>query len=179
MAIFLIVLERTSLSCNTFWKNSHFNSPGEAMESTRVFYGKPWMGFSKHKKTIEGKTSLDWILRIRVRQGMSLIQRRNKQDHECLLACVARMLSKLCYWPGVLWHSGLQVSGEQSNTCIVRLQGNPSSLSTLKSWNWVRRGEGLRPRPHLSGWEIPSFSLCSPSVISVHLSLSLLSPFKW
>lgn len=109
---------------------------------------------------------------------MSLIQKRNKEDQECLLEWVASMLSKLCYRPGVLWHSGLQVSGEQSNTCIVQVQGNPSSLSTMKSWNWVRRGEGLRPRPHLSGWEILSFSLCSPSEISVHLSLSLLSPFK-
>lgn len=61
-------------------------------------------------------------------QGMSLTQSRNKQDHEHLLECVARMLSKMCHWPGVLWHSGLQVSGEQSNTCIVQPQGYASSL---------------------------------------------------
>lgn len=81
---------------------------------------------------------------------MSLIRRRNKQDHECLLECVARMLSKLCCWPGVLRRSGLWVSGEQSNACVVQLQGNPSSLSTLESQSWVRRGGKVWDREPIS-----------------------------
>lgn len=144
------------------------------MEGTCVCSGKPWMGFSKCMLTREGKPSLDWVLRILVRQDVPLMQRRNKQDRECLLEFLLA-----CWANGVIgqeyvvtlgsrwaeWQRHWRSSGEP--TCPV----HPEELQLSKrrrSETWI---------PTLCNGKYYHF-LCFLSESSVHPS-SLLSPFKW
>lgn len=149
MTTFLTVLERRSSSCNIFWETSHFSSPGEDMESTHVFYGKAWVGFSKHKLDNKGQNK-SWL---NFKAGMSLIQRRKN-----IMNVFLDVL--LSHWA----HSGFGQEGfapelrwGQRSVWAVQPQGNPSSLSTLHNWSWVRGWEVLRLRLHLSGWDHSHF----------------------
>lgn len=82
---------------------------------------------------------------------MPLMQRRKNFMNVCLDVLLSlRANSGIDQWRFGTWAG---VRAEQTNVCAVQPWGNPSFLSTLHSWNWVRGWEVLIPRLHLFGWD--------------------------